>query len=55
MATEYLIRTPSGHDYGRDPSLRDCIAAAERLGSGATVERLDEYLCRTGDVVYRAS
>lgn len=50
--TEYLVRTPSGHDYGRDSDKSACIRAAESLGEGATVERLDDYLCRTGDIVH---
>jgi len=50
--TEYLVRTPEGNDYGRDSSLSGCIGAAQRLGKGAKVERLDEMLCRTGDIVY---
>ncbi len=36
--TEYLVRTPDGHDYGRDPDLAAC--------------QLDGYGCRTGEVVY---
>lgn len=49
---EYLVITPEGNDYGRDPNLDDCMRAARRLGQGARVERLDEYLCRTGEVVF---
>lgn len=45
-AREYLVRTPSGHDYGRDADRVACIRAAEKLGPGATVEELDDDLCR---------
>jgi hypothetical protein len=48
----YLVRTPDGHDHGRDPDLAGCQRAADRLGPDATVERLDGYGCRTGEVVY---
>lgn len=51
-AREYIVITPDGNDYGRDPSLDDCIRAAQRLGTGARVEELDQYLCKTGDVVF---
>jgi hypothetical protein len=53
-ATEYLVRTPDGNDHGRGRDLADRIRAADRLGAGAVVERLDANLCRTGEVVYRA-
>lgn len=49
---EYIVITPSGHDYGRDKDLVACVKAAERLGKGARVEKLDEFLCKTGDVVF---
>lgn len=42
---EYLVRTPDGHDYGRDADLDACKRAADRLGSGAKVFGLDEFLC----------
>jgi hypothetical protein len=51
---EYIVITPNGHDYGRDESLADCIAAAKQLGKGARVEELDDCLCKTGKVVYEA-
>lgn len=54
---EYLVRTPDGHDYGRDADLDDARRAADELGEGAQVIALDDFLLpiRDGDgylVVY---
>lgn len=41
---EYLVRTPDGHDYGRDASLIMAKLAAVDLGDGAKVIALDNLL-----------
>lgn len=41
---EYLVRTPDGHDYGRDASLVMAKFAAIDLGDGAKVIALDDFL-----------
>ena len=52
---QYLVCTPDNLDYGRDADLGACKLAADRLGVGAIVEQLDEFLCRTGIVIYRVT
>lgn len=41
---EYLVRTPDGHDYGRDADLEAAKRAASDLGDGAVVVALDDFL-----------
>lgn len=41
---EYLVRTPDGHDYGRDPSEIAARFAAIDLGTGAKIIALDDFL-----------
>lgn len=41
---EYLVRLPSGADFGRDPDFDACAQRADLLGAGSTVVPLDDYL-----------
>jgi hypothetical protein len=49
---EYKVYTPAGLYYARDPNLQSCIAAANKLGTGAYIEGLDQDLNPTGDIIY---
>lgn len=49
---QYLVRGPDRAPGRRGPDLIACQRAADRLGPGGTVERLDAYGTPTGQIVY---
>jgi len=46
---QYLVRTSTGHDYGRHTDYDQCAHTADMLGKGSVVILLDDFLLPVRD------